>query len=232
MIINNESYAVGIFTFSKRKEYLAELVNDIRKDNDTIPIYLAVNCDYNPSFYLKFRGTSKIWNDIIVNTAHDNVFVLNDDVRIKSGFFDEIINHKISTNNNSILKFDKTWCGFLVNRNFMKSAGFFNERYQGIGFEDTEFVRRHGDYPFLMTDKFVNLYDEAMDTFPTMENNQNSWRKVNVNTIINKTQVVEKQYCSYNRQLFNSGEIADRSVNFRPWETFYDNDFDKIFGGR
>ena len=181
MIINNESYAVGIFTFSKREEYLAELVNDIRKDNDTIPIYLAVNCDYNksfdeeyrkfilnlsssffavyPSFYLKFRGTSKIWNDIIVNTAHDNVFVLNDDVRIKSGFFDEIINHKISTNNNSILKFDKTWCGFLVNRNFMKSAGFFNERYQGIGFEDTEFVRRHGDYPFLMTDKFVNLYD-------------------------------------------------------------------------
>lgn len=234
MNVNDQSYCIGIMTYSKRKEYIKNLINDIRLQSE-IPIFIAVNCDYGkpfdeeyrqfmlelcskhklvfPSFYLKFRGSSKLWNDMIVNASYDNLIILNDDVSLKNQFIENFIKYKIDTQNNSILKVNSGWAGFCVNKTYIKSAGFFNEQYLGIGFEDSEFVRRHGDFPTYTTNDFLDLTNESLGTFPNMEN---------------VSHPSEKRYSVYNYRLINNGVVGN-NTNFRPYETEYDDKFDKIF---
>lgn len=235
MIINGETYGIGIMTYSKRREYITNLINDIRNQSE-IPIYIAVNCDYKLpfddeyrrfmlelcmeysevycSFYLKFRGCAKIWNDLIINTSYDNLIILNDDVSMKNNFISDLIAHQVNTNNNTVLKINNGWTGFCVNKNFMKRVGFFNENYIGIGFEDTEFVWRLGEFPYFMSTDFISLTKESVNTFPNMENLEPNGQKV---------------YSSYNNELINRKAIASRETNFRPYEDVYDNNFDRIF---
>lgn len=237
MIRNDESYCIGIITYSKRKNYIETLLCDIREQSD-IPVYLAVNCDYNqpfdndyrkfilelstkydnvyPSFYLKFRGSSKLWNDIITNSNYDNILMLNDDGRVKNNFINDIINYKITTKNNTILKTNHGWASFIVTKRFIQSVGFFNEFYIGIGFEDYEFVKRVGEFPSFNSPDWVDLELESKQTFPGNEN---------------KLEDSLKSYSSFNYTLFNSRyhEFTKPECNFRPFEEFYNDNFDKIF---
>lgn len=234
MIVNNESYCIGIMTYSKRKEYVKLLIEDIRKQSD-ITIYLAINCDYKqefdnnyrkdmlnlcmqydnlyPCFYLKFRGCARVWNDIIVNANYDNCLILNDDCRVVNNFIRDIIEYKVSNNIDSIVKTNKCWSSFLVNKKFIQQAGFFNEHYLGVGFEDTEFVHRVGEFPSFDTENWISLTDESKQTFPGNEESNLS---------------DSKNYSSFNAQLFANGVIG-RGQNFRPYEIFYDTNYNNIF---
>jgi hypothetical protein len=193
MIVDN--YCVGILTFSKRKKYIENLLKQIRLDSE-IPVYLCINCDYNqpfdpkyrdfilklclkhknvyPLFYLKFRGLSKAWNDMVVNSCYDNMIIMNDDSTIQSGFFDEIVNqyeHLYENEPKQILKINNGWACFIVNKEYLTSVTFFNEKYIGIGFEDAEFVRRHGEFPEYVTEKFIDLASEleSLNSFQKMK---------------------------------------------------------------
>lgn len=234
MIVNGQSYGIGIMTYSKRIDFIKQLLIDIRSQSDEIPIYLAVNCDYNEpfnenyrrtilelvnshpyvyvTFYLKFRGSSKLWNDMIVNTSFDNLIIINDDVRLLNNFIHDFINYKVNVlNSNKITKVNNGWACFCVNKNYIKSAGFFNEHYIGIGFEDAEFVRRNGDFPSYHTTDFVDLNFEAWNTFPTFNNSQ-----------------THKLYSNYNHRLLHTIDHGT-NINYRPYEDIYDKDFNKIF---
>jgi hypothetical protein len=235
MIVNDQSYCVCIATYSKRKDYIKNLIEDIRKQSQDIPIYISVNCDYKKqfdneyrkyilelaskhenvylTFYLKFRGLSRMWNDMITNTCYDNCIIINDDSAIKNNFISDFINHKISTNNETILKTNNGWACFIVNYKYINSVGFFNENYIGIGFEDAEFVRRTLEYPAYMTEDFVDLNIEALHTFPTCEDDN----------------VTVKEYSSFNKHMINSGQIGG-GIHFRPFEQQYIDNYDKIFG--
>jgi hypothetical protein len=237
MIVDN--YCVGILTFSKRKKYIENLLNQIRLDSE-IPVYLCINCDYNqpfdpkyrdfilklclkhknvyPLFYLKFRGLSKAWNDMVINACYDNMIIMNDDSTIQSGFFDEIVNqyeHLYENEPKQILKINNGWACFIVNKEYLTSVTFFNEKYIGIGFEDAEFVRRHGEFPGYVTEKFIDLASEleSLNSFPKNEN---------------ITMQSEKSYTSINVEIFqsNSGDYQ----NPKPYEQFYVENYNKIFG--
>jgi len=236
MIVNNESYCIGIITYSKRKEFIKNLLDDIRLQSE-IPVYLAINCDYQksfdndyrnfilnlcleysniyPSFYLKFRGLTKLWNDIIINSCYDNVLLLNDDGRIKNNFINDIINYKITTNNDNILKTNNGWSSFIVNKKYIQSVGYFNEHYLGMGFEDSEFVKRTREYPTFMSSDWVDLYHDAKQTFPKNENNAG-----------------EKEYSNFNKHIYHNefGTYSSPGINFRPYESFYEENYNKIFG--
>jgi|688.fasta_scaffold181859_3 hypothetical protein len=234
MNVNNQTYCIGIMTYSKRKEYVTTLIEDIRKQS-TITIYLAVNCDYNeefdddyreyilnlclqhkniyPSFYLKFRGCAKIWNDIVINSCYDNCLILNDDCRILNNFINDIIQFKISNNINTIVKTNKCWSSFLVNKNYLTEVGFFNEYYIGIGFEDSEFIRRLGEYTSYITTDWISLTEQSKQTFPGNE------------TLLDDD---AKQYSSFNHRLFHSGFIGS-DENFRPYEKYYMDNYNQIF---
>ena len=237
MIVNGESYCIGIITYSKRRTYIENLLDDIRVQSD-IPVYITINCDYGkpfdedyrnfilelcrkhksvyPSFYLKFRGSAKLWNDMIVNASYDNLIIINDDARIHNNFISDFIDYRNEVIKvNEVLKVNDGWACFCVNKNYIKSVGFFNEYYLGIGFEDAEFSKRVKEFPAYTTKDFVDLGTESVSTFPKMEN---------------ITKQEDKVYSRYNHHLYNSEEI-DRTINYRPYEAVYDEKFDVIFGG-
>ena len=235
MIINNKSYCVGIMTYSKRREYVTTLIDDIRKQS-TIPIYLAVNCDYGlefdndyrnyilqlclryenvyPNFYLKFRGCAKIWNDIVINSSYDNCLILNDDCRILNNFINDIIQFKISTKTDTIVKTNSCWSSFLVDKKYLTEAGFFNEYYIGIGFEDTEFVHRLGEYISYDTSDWISLTEQSKQTFPRNETLSTDH---------------PKQYSSFNHRLFDNLKLISKGENFRPYEKYYMDNYNQIF---
>lgn len=234
-----DNYCVGILTFSKRKNYIKSLLEKIRLQSDIL-VYLCINCDYNqpfdpkyrdfilklclkytnvyPSFYLKFRGLSKAWNDMVINACYENMIIINDDSTIQPGFFDDITNQYeqiYAAEPKRILKINNGWACFMVNKTYLTSVSFFNENYIGIGFEDAEFVRRHGDFPGHVTDKFIDLASEP-DSFNSFPKNENI------------TMQSEKSYTSINVELFqaNSGDYQ----NPKPFEQFYVENYNKIFG--
>jgi len=238
MVVNNESYCVGIITYSQRKNFIKDLLSDIRLQSE-IPVYIAVNCDYQkpfdnnyrafildlclkydnvyPSFYLKFRGLSKLWNDIIINSCFDNILLLNDDGRIQNDFIKNIINHKIGTNNDTILKTNEGWSSFIVNKKYIQSVGYFNEYYLGIGYEDSEIVKRTTEYPSFSSEDWIDLNKETINTFP--KNNIDS-KEINL-----------KKYSSFNNNIFNNKypQYTTSGCNFRPYESFYEENYNNIF---
>lgn len=246
MLNNGKSYCIGIVTYSKRKEYVERLIDDLRKQTTT-SIFLAINADYKkdfdnkyrnfilnlcakyenvyPSFYLKFKGLAKLWNDLIINCGHDNCIILNDDIIIKDGFINNLIQHKERIGNNTIMTTNNMFCAFVVNKNFMDSIGYFNEYYIGIGFEDYEFHRRmrrlnllvDGDIQTFKTNDFVNLTEESVSTFIGNENNKPG---------------DSKTYSNVNNVIFHSGTIEGEGMDlhFRPFEKFYEANYDNIFG--
>ena len=88
-----------------------------------------------PQFYTKFTSLSKLWNRSIQNSSNDMVLVLNDDVKIEDGFFDWI-EKNIKHAGSKYFVINKLWCHFLINKNFLNSVNWFDERYLGIGWED------------------------------------------------------------------------------------------------
>jgi len=119
-----------------------------------------------------------------------------------------------SRNINSIVKTNSCWSSFLVNKNYLTNAGYFNEYYIGIGFEDTEFVHRIGEFISYDTNDWISLTEESKRTFPGNESAE-----------INSS----KHYSSFNHRLFDETRLISVGENFRPYEKFYIDNFNQIF---
>jgi GR25 family glycosyltransferase involved in LPS biosynthesis len=158
-------YSIGIITFEKRfDKYFKPLVNKIKECRPDIEIIVCVNGQYKQSFnqtYLKevlnfcskhsnvfpqvftrFNSLAKLWNRVILNSTNELVLVLNDDVVIKEGFFDFI-----EQKNNfywKLVLFNSTFEHFFIDRNFLQSLNWFDERFLGVGREDRDIQRKIG----------------------------------------------------------------------------------------
>lgn len=229
------NYCIAITTFSKRQKYIKTLVESIRAQSD-IDIYLCINCDYKEpfneeyrkfilglcleytniytTFYLKFRGLTKMWNDAIINGCKQYTCIMNDDVVVTEGFIDELITNNES--NSTILKVNHGWACFVVNKEYLESSGFFNEYYIGIGYEDSDFVRQRGEMPGFYTDKFIDLgsESESLNSFP---------KKVE-EVLVNQS---DKIYSTFNINLYHANGIE--YVNPRPCESYYTQNSNSIF---
>ena len=83
-----------------------------------------------------------MWNRVILNSTNELVLVLNDDVVIKEGFFDFI-----EQKNNfywKLVLFNSTFEHFFIDRNFLQSLNWFDERFLGVGREDRDIQRKIG----------------------------------------------------------------------------------------
>jgi hypothetical protein len=158
------NYTIGITTFSKRFDYVSNLIPQIRSFSDT-PITIIINGEkdgrlnddylkkmlslcskYNqvyPVFFQETRGLSKMWNTAIVNSFYDNILLLNDDIEIKSqdifDFCDFIINSKTFS---GLTKINGSYSHFVVNKQLMEEVGYFDERLMGFGEEDGDITYR------------------------------------------------------------------------------------------
>jgi hypothetical protein len=170
------SFTIGITTFSKRFNYLEKLVEQIRSFVD-YPIIIVINGEkdgttddkylkdvlnlcqtYNqiyPTSFLETRGLSKMWNTIVVQSYHDNIMILNDDIEILSNHIFNVADEVFrDTNFQGICKINSSFSHFLVDKKVIESLNYFDERLLGFGEEDGDI-----SYQMLKLNKTVdNVY--------------------------------------------------------------------------
>ena len=153
-------FSVGIVTYSKRfDKYFKPLIKQIRQkfkgdiivcingnhheefDQNYRQKMLQFLSDYDrvyPMFFTDFRSLAKLWNNCLINSPTDFMLLLNDDVSIKDEFWKHLSNCVLKTNYQSF-KINNSWCYVFLNRFEVSKLGWFDERFLGVGYEDTDF---------------------------------------------------------------------------------------------
>lgn len=161
--IKNTSYSIGIITYINR--YDSFFVSIIEKIAITFPdteIIVGINGYYDKDLqiayldkmsillkkynnvisfsYLEGQSLSKLWNQLIIHSSHENIFIFNDDIKIAPFF-------RWSLEKSDILKskihlINKSWSHFLISKSIIKQIGWFDERLPGVGNEDEDYEAR------------------------------------------------------------------------------------------
>lgn len=151
--------SVGIVTYSARFEkFFKPLVRSIKKIEPDIEVLVQVNGDYGkgldeeyrkqmlhfcaehknvyPFFWTEFRSLAKLWNNCLINSSNNWVFITNDDVLINNlSVFQQIRNH-LNNKNGETFKINSSWSHFVANRDEIERLHWFDERLLGVGNED------------------------------------------------------------------------------------------------
>ncbi len=205
-------YSIGIVTYDKRFEkYFKPLILSIKEFRPEIEIIVSINGNQNsknqiyrkeilefisnqnniyPSFFTNFRSLSKLWNNILINSSHHNVLLLNDDVTIEcESFFDEI-EQEIQTLPDVSFKINSSWSHVFLNRREVNKVGWFDERLLGVGEEDGDFEWRWqklNNKPFL--NKTINSiinHIEQNDVLEGIKKVNTKYSKFNLDFIKSK----------------------------------------------
>lgn len=167
---------IGITTFKHRFErYFKPLIRQIRSQSE-VEIIVYVNAQYGqefdeeyrsemlrfisehknifPVFAPHFKGLSKMWNTIIVNSSNSDIMILNDDVSVNPGFIQEI--ERLTAQAKTSFRINGSFSHFVVSREEVFRVGFFDERLIGLGEED-------GDWCF----RFERHYQKHLPSYMT-----------------------------------------------------------------
>jgi len=163
LIRSNSQLTIGITTFADRFEScLIPLINQVREIFPEAQIIVAANGDVNQKkqeeYLIKLRefcrnysnlllidhekpvGLSKLWNMLIINTVHERVLILNDDLKLAINFGKFIETSGILEEDIALLK--KSWSHFLISKELFQKVGYFDERLLEIGGEDDDYAAR------------------------------------------------------------------------------------------
>jgi len=86
------------------------------------------------------RGLSHLWNRIMDAAGSEKVMILNDDLRLKTGFGRFMKNSGIM--NEEITTINASWSHFLISRNIFNLTGEFDEELKEFGGEDDDYLAR------------------------------------------------------------------------------------------
>jgi len=185
-------YSIVIVTFDTRYEkYFKPLIKEIKLQKPNIEILVEVNGNYKvgqkedfkkdalinmseynnvyPQFYTKFTSLSKLWNSGIQNSSNDIVLVLNDDITINGGFFDWL-DAKVTLVKDGYFLINNLWSHFLIDRNFLNSINWFDERFLGVGWEDLDIDRhKRAKISFSTPDDLIYSYNREFASVPAQE---------------------------------------------------------------
>jgi glycosyltransferase involved in cell wall biosynthesis len=152
------SLTIGITTFKHRYEkYFKPLIQQIKNYDPNIEIVVAINGEHQEQFddkyrsdilktissfnntypimFPQFRGLTKLWNSIIINSSNDYILMLNDDISITSPLFLNTVKTLIDQHQTSF-KINSSWSHVVLKKEEVMEVGFFDERLLGIGEED------------------------------------------------------------------------------------------------
>lgn len=242
------NYSIGIVTFNKRfDQYFKPLVKFI-KDNTNLNIIVCINgslrepfdeeyrkklleyiniySNIYPMFFTTFRSLSKLWNNLILNSIHDNILILNDDVQIlNKDFFIDVeksINNKLFTINNS-------WSHFVANKYEMIELGFFDERLLGVGEEDGDmvyrYIKKYGHYP-------NNVICKNLRNISSDENQSNMKKGIGKYSFFNREFMFNHKFKKNDNGIKGMFDYPVEQViqneNLYPYEKFYLNNINNI----
>lgn len=188
-----ENVSIGITTFGNRFDhYFVPLLSKLKEYEPENEVIVAVNGEHKQAFdesyrckvlefisrhknvypvvFPQFRGLSKLWNTIMVNTACDYILMLNDDIMISDPFFMHKIRSTLIKNEGKSFLINKSWSHFVINRAEIDELGYFDERLLGIGEEDGDMTWRYLSHfgreisSFKMKG-FINYAEETVHTY-------------------------------------------------------------------
>jgi len=237
-------YSVGIVTYVKRFEkFFKPLILEIKKQRPEIEIIVCVNGEHKEKFnenyrqdilnclseldnsfvcmHPQFRSLSKLWNTCLINATNDNMLLLNDDVRLDTGFFDELETH-INNSSCDYFKINDSWSHTFLNRKLVGELHWFDERLLGVGGEDNDFEWRFFNkfkYAF-PSKKIKNIFN-----FESKERVLTNQRKTHANYSQFNTEFINLKYRpKKNGQMhglwFSAEQVMD-TPNMNPCESFF-----------
>jgi hypothetical protein len=88
---------------------------------------------------LAHQPLARAWNRLIMLACHEKVLLLNDDVFLAPEFRHNLENLKSWP---EIFTLNGSFSHFLIHKNVIRQIGWFDERFQGIGYEDADYICR------------------------------------------------------------------------------------------
>ena len=159
-----ENFTIAITTFSKRYDYIVNLIPQMRNYSDN-KILLIINGEkdgefdetyrknvlelctkYNnvyPTMFVETRGLCKMWNTCLILSDKDDVLILNDDIEIQSADIIKFVSSHIKTPDyKGLTKINNSFSHFIANKVIIDKVGYFDERLLGFGEEDGDISYR------------------------------------------------------------------------------------------
>jgi len=84
-------------------------------------------------------GLTRLWNELISQGNCKTTLILNDDLRVYP-WFRAWIEKKYWESNITLI--NGTWSHFFFSKDILETVGWFDESFQGIGFEDMDYTAR------------------------------------------------------------------------------------------
>ena len=159
----NRRYSIGVVTYVARfqshfRPFIEQLVSLF---GDT-PILVAINGHYDADRQTRYLGDiglllrryrnvtalphvqpqslSKLWNQLALRAPTSKLLIFNDDLSLAPYFRRELELSPLLEQEVALI--NASWSHFLVSRCVIQAAGWFDERFPGIGNEDEDYEAR------------------------------------------------------------------------------------------
>jgi hypothetical protein len=162
-IVDNNKFSIGIVTYINRYDKLFKpLIKNLCKIFPDTEIVIAINgyydqdkqkkyleeikallSKYNNIKYIEYnegQSLSKLWNQLIINSKNEKIFICNDDIKIAPYFRKNVEKSAILSKELGLLNW--SWSHFLISKKIIKNVGWFDERFPGVGNEDEDYEAR------------------------------------------------------------------------------------------
>jgi hypothetical protein len=121
----------GFYKESEQQQYLKRIESE-----------LCTSLGENVTFVLHDRpkGLTRLWNEILSQNQTEFALLLNDDLEVLPWFrrWLEVASWKSS----HVTLLDGIWSHFVISTKSLNDIGWFDEEFQGIGFEDMDYTAR------------------------------------------------------------------------------------------
>lgn len=239
------NFDIGITTFSLRFDFVKDLVKSIRELGVNNNILICVNGEKDsnfdetyrknilnlcseytnvyPIFFIETRGLSKMWNTLSIHSTSGDVLILNDDIKVSSdNMFNVVSNHIESSEYFGLSIINNTFSFFVVNKDYLDSLNYFDERLLGFGEEDGDImyrVKKHSGH------SIFRLYASGIENIVSDIRHTHIKSGIGKYSFFNRDYIFNKKYkCDGDIYYFPEGieceQIIDNPQQY-PFEKFF-----------
>jgi len=155
-------FTIGIVTYVVRFPMFKVLLKKFHKAFPHTKIVIAVNGYYHPGRQQEFlrrieeyagrfpnviliphhrpQALCRLWNEIILASKTEKIFIVNDDIDIAPHFQEIFI--ASGALNKEIAIINESWSHFVISKQIIERVGWFDERLVGVGGEDWDYEAR------------------------------------------------------------------------------------------
>jgi GR25 family glycosyltransferase involved in LPS biosynthesis len=217
--ITNKRYSIGVVTYvSRYTSHFKPLICQLTRLFPNTEIIVAINGYHDTrrqEAYLskitkllgrypnvrvlpheKPQSLSKLWNQLIITASAPTVLILNDDVLLLPTFRKHL--ERLSIESCDVILLKATWSHFFISKNVVAEAGWFDERFPGVGNEDEDYEAR------------LTLLKKRIQTVP-LAGLRNISAKTKDFSYGRNMEVVKEKYTGANKRFFDSKwELSDQ----------------------